>query len=304
MSQNKPGEDRWHGKRLYHRWQLLRRSAEYREATKSLKFDADGMLDYEHYRHSRKHNPGFENLRVLERRFGLEELYSPDIDLPEEAFLGWPIFAGVSAVRIVYTRDPVTKEEMENKFPYSGILTQSRPTEDDEEDDESWAKNERTDEGWSEPIMICSLHKDGLLHLEVDVTATDEQLRAEFMQAVERARFDRKHEKRKGRGVSLPNEDDYRIADMLEEGQSRKAIIETLWREEYKEVLTYPEQDDQFRVLQGKYGVEGIPNWEERAWEDAYGSHDRDDNRMRALFKRIEDSQNRLAYWKTLWSIA
>ena len=71
MSKIRPEQPEWLKKRLYHRWQVVRRDQEYRDFCKGRIF-RDGVLDEEE-----SLEPEAERIMDL---FGLELIYDPSYD--------------------------------------------------------------------------------------------------------------------------------------------------------------------------------------------------------------------------------
>ena len=205
----------------YHRWQTLRRTEDYKEATRDLKFQEDGEIDYENYRF--KAGPSLEDLRDLANKFGLMALYHPSTELPRDVMLSWPIWEDVGAVKCIWNDEDYeflrpwkTCEELghcllkeKNRSSYretfNTVLSNSQgyilPQSDINNTDEF--------------IHLKRLRQERYLLLKIDIFANKGQIAQEVMDMVEDARLEIELEQKKGSSPSYPSEDDYRVYDLV-----------------------------------------------------------------------------------------
>ena len=110
------------------------------------------------------------------------------------------------------------------------------------------------------------------IHLWVNVGEgiTEVQLKEEFFEKVRKAR-DCAAIKRK---QSIPSETDFQVYDLLTYAKkSRKEIFKEVWPEEFEKVFggrSNSERDKHYKILQEKYRNQGIVDWDEAAYIEAY----------------------------------
>jgi hypothetical protein len=141
------------------------------------------------------------------------------------------------------------------------------------------------------------------IKLTIDVTKTKKQIRKDVWWEVEWAR---RHLGITGTKFK-PNYDMFKVWDLYKQGKTRTDIIRGVWPDEYKQECgddsskTEEERDRLFSDLQQKYNKQGVKDWEEKAYQEAYGERDEDMRPVEGsesgkirFFMRVRDSLRRM----------
>lgn len=230
---------------LYIRWQAVRRDPKYRAFCDQYKqyFDDNGVMR----RELLPTEDAEKEADHFKETYGLDFTYHYNIELDLDYFIDSCVFKEPFVVNYILKDKKLDfktlPETIDNMSKYSSRLT--------------------IDPFW-EPNYI---------HLWVNVGEgiTEAQLKEEFLEKVREAR-DYAGIKRI---QSIPSEKDFKIYDLLTyEKKGFKEIFEEVWPEDFEKAfsgLSDTEIDRLYKKLIEEYRNQEIKNWAEKAWVEAYG---------------------------------
>lgn len=139
--------------------------------------------------------------------------------------------------------------------------------------------------------------EDRFVRLWIDIRAfrTKKEIQEEVWNTIEWAR--------RARGINPairrpPSEESLEVWDMKIKGLSHKDIIQQVWPDEYNREfgsLSDSQRDKLYEELINKYRKEGIKNYDERAWAEAYSSESGESESGKArLYMRVGDKVKRM----------
>jgi len=146
--------------------------------------------------------------------------------------------------------------------------------------------------GHSTPIF-----NDHFIRLRIDIGEERKmsQILSEVQQFVEEARGVAGIETDKSR--LRPDEEVFKVWDLKASGKKPQEIMEELWPEEYKQEFKHRTDDDKrYKKLCTKYKRQGIAEWHEKAFKEAYGSSGSSGSIR--LYMRVKDKENRMKEWQ------
>lgn len=261
----KTGSLEWTEDRLFKRWELVRRHNDYRDFCDRNKdaFDKDGMFDEST---SKLYEDSFrEEVGKIRKRFGLNLLYYCKTKLRPGEIVDRCVFKEPFAVTILFNNPPVG----EKPVFIDGAKVRSQ-----------------SDILW-----------DGKkIQLEVNIRKdiTDGQLKDEFMEYVNEGRIAAGITKTTERP---PGDKMFKIYDWHGAGFSVKEIIKKAWPAEYKKEFEREDSDDDlYEKLVQKYKKQGTSDWDEKAYDEAYGNSGIDgpaSGKIR-LYMRVRDNIKRM----------
>jgi hypothetical protein len=221
---------------LFIRWQALRRDPEYRAFCDQYGqyFDDNGMMRWELL----PTEDAEKEADHIKEIYGLDYIYHFNTDLELDGFIDSCVFIEPFAVNYLFK---------EKNLDYKAI-----PEIIVEIFDPFWEPN--------------------FIHLRVNVGEgiTEAQLKEEFLEKIK--------ESRELAGIrrkqSIPSETDFRVYDLLTyEEKTRKEIMKEIWPEDFEKAFSGPSEVDRdklYKELTEKYRDQGIEDWDEKAWEEAY----------------------------------
>lgn len=135
---------------------------------------------------------------------------------------------------------------------------------------------------WREesPGVHTPLWNSNHIHLKVDISGdrSDGQLKDELLELVQAARLLAGIETKKP--SRSPTDKDLRVYELSRAGKSHTEIIKEVWPQEYQEEISNSnpnEQDKLYKELSAKYSDEGLSDWDEKAYNEAYPESNKED---------------------------
>ena len=123
---------------------------------------------------------------------------------------------------------------------------------------------------------------------------TEAQLKEEFLEKIK--------ESRELAGIrriqSIPSETDFRVYDLLNyEKKSRKEIFKEIWPEDFEKVFGERsdfQRDKHYKILQEKYRNQGVEDWDDAAYKEAYEESNIGKSGPIILYNRIYEGIKRV----------
>lgn len=257
MGKFRTSDAEWLKGKLYNRWQIIRRHPDYRNFCIGRKFENGTLGIWESLEPEAK---------TIMDRFGLEMIYDPSVDFPEEDFLAFPVFKDSLAVRY------------------------------------EWRTVEKINEEKGERLVRTTLWDEHYIKLKIDISPERPipQILSEVRELIEGSRQEMILEKNEGEESTtggIPanvNDEAYKVWDLRDEGKEPKEIIQELWPEEYERQSSNNDfvLNAKFEELRDQYKKEGKENWFESAYNEVYG--DTGPSGTNKLYQRVADMLKRM----------